>query len=58
LTKNIKDKLNILPVKWIDQVLELALLQMPIPESKSAGKKSKAESSPKGRKPTDVVRPH
>ena len=58
IPKNIKDKLNILPVKWIDQVLELALQQMPIPESKSAGKKSKAESPPKGRKSTDVVRPH
>ncbi len=58
IPKNIKDKLEILPVKWIDQVLELALQQMPIPESKSAGKKSKAESPPKGRKSTDVVRPH
>ncbi len=58
IPKNIKDKLNILPVKWIDQVLQLALQQMPIPESESAGKKSKAESSPKERKSTDVVRPH
>ena len=58
IPKNIKDKLNILAVKWIDQVLELALQQMPLPESKSAGKKSKTESSSKGRKSTDVVRPH
>ncbi len=58
IPKNIKDKLNILPVKWIDQVLELALQQMPMPESKSAGKKTKSESPPKGPKSTDVVKPH
>jgi ATP-dependent Lon protease len=58
IPKNIKDKLNILPVKWIDQVLELALLQMPIPDSKAAGKKAKAESSTKEQKSGDVVRPH
>ena len=58
IPKNIKDKLNILPVKWIDQVLELALQQMPMPESKSAGKKTKSESTPIGQKSTDVVKPH
>jgi ATP-dependent Lon protease len=58
IPKNIKDKLNILPVKWIDQVLELALQQMPMPQSKSAAKKTKSESSPKGQKSTDVVKPH
>ncbi len=58
IPKNIKDKLNILPVKWIDQVLELALQQMPMPQSKSTAKKSKSESPAKGQKSTDVVRPH
>ena len=29
IPKNIKDKLNIIPVKWIDQVLEIALEKMP-----------------------------
>ena len=58
IPKNIKDKLNILPVKWIDKVLELALQQMPMPESKSAGKKAKSDGPPKGQKSTDVVRPH
>ena len=58
IPKNIKDKLNILPVKWIDQVLELALLQMPLPEPKSGAKKSKPGSSAKEQKSTDVVRPH
>ena len=32
IPKNIKDKLNIIPVKWIDQVLELALQHMPAPK--------------------------
>jgi ATP-dependent Lon protease len=58
IPKNIKDKLNILPVKWIDQVLELAMQQMPMPQSKSTAKKTKSESPPKGQKSTDVVRPH
>ncbi len=58
IPKNIKDKLDILPVKWIDQVLALALQQLPMPESKSTGKKTKSESPPKERKSTDVVKPH
>jgi ATP-dependent Lon protease len=58
IPKNIKDKLNIVPVKWIDQVMELALQQMPIPESESSGKKSKSASTAKEPKSTDVVRPH
>jgi len=58
IPKNIKDKLNILPVKWIDQVLELALQHMPVPAAKSKGKKGESLESSKGRKSTDIVRPH
>jgi ATP-dependent Lon protease len=58
IPKNIKEKLNILPVKWIDQVLELALLRMPLPEPKSGAKKSKPSTPAKEQKSTDVVRPH
>ena len=58
IPKNIKDKLNILPVKWIDQVLEHALQHMPVPVSKSKGKKGESLERSKGRKPTDIVRPH
>ena len=58
IPKNIKDKLNILPVKWIDQVLEHALQHMPVPESKSKGKKGESLERSKGRKSTDIVRPH
>ena len=33
IPKNIKEKLNIIPVRWIDQVLELALQHMPVPKT-------------------------
>jgi ATP-dependent Lon protease len=33
IPKNIKDKLEILPVRWIDEVLEIALQHMPVPQS-------------------------
>jgi len=58
IPKNIKDKLNILPVKWIDEVLEHALQHMPVPESKSKGKKDESLEGSKGQKSTDIVRPH
>ena len=32
IPKNIKEKLNIIPVRWIDEVLELALQHMPVPK--------------------------
>ena len=36
IPKNIKEKLNIVPVRWIDEVLELALQHMPSPKSGEA----------------------
>ena len=58
IPKNIKDKLTIVPVKWIDQVLEHALTHLPLP--KAAKDKAKAESkSPESdAKSEDIVRPH
>ena len=32
IPKNIKEKLNIVPVRWIDEVLELSLQNMPVPK--------------------------
>ena len=32
IRKNIKEKLNIVPVRWIDEVLELSLQNMPVPK--------------------------
>ena len=58
IPKNIKDKLTILPVKWIDQVLELALQRMPVPEAQSEGKKDDSGEPAKDPKSTDIARPH
>ena len=58
IPKNIKDKLNILPVKWIDQVLALALQHLPVPEAKSGAKKDQPVEAAKGSKSDDIVRPH
>jgi ATP-dependent Lon protease len=58
IPKNIKDKLTIVPVKWIDEVMEHALVHQPVP----AGSKKDAESEskkPSGkRKSKDIARPH
>ena len=58
IPKNIKDKLNILPVKWIDEVLEHALQHMPVPDADQKGKKDESIETSKGRKSRDIVRPH
>jgi len=58
IPKNIKDKLNIVPVKWIDQVLEVALQHMPVPAAESKPAKATSEAPKGGKKPADIVRPH
>jgi ATP-dependent Lon protease len=58
IPKNIKDKLTIVPVKWIDQVMEHALLHQPVPESKSDDEKAEAKSPADEPESKDVVRPH
>jgi len=58
IPKNIKDKLTIVPVKWIDEVLEHALTHLPFPASESKVSKSKSETPSKEQKSEDVVRPH
>ena len=58
IPKNIKDKLNILPVKWIDEVFEHALQHMPLPEAASKDKKSKPEAAAAEKDSGEVVRPH
>ena len=58
IPKNIKDKLMIVPVKWIDEVLEQALVHMPVPDAKSESAKAKPKSASKDQKSGDVVRPH
>ena len=58
IPKNIKDKLTIVPVKWIDEVLEHALVQMPVPETSKDKAESKPKSPEKQPKTGDIVRPH
>jgi len=58
IPKNIKDKLAIVPVKWIDQVLEHALQHMPMPEASKGDDKSKSKAPAEEAKSEDIVRPH
>jgi len=58
IPKNIKDKLAIVPVKWIDEVMEHALAHQPVPEAKSADAETESKSPSEEQKSEDVVRPH
>jgi ATP-dependent Lon protease len=58
IPKNIKDKLTIAPVKWIDEVLEKALTHMPLPDAQSEDDTKDPKSVEKESKSEDVVRPH
>jgi ATP-dependent Lon protease len=58
IPKNIKDKLTIIPVKWIDQVLQHALARMPLPEAAKEAGEAEAKSPESESKAEDIVRPH
>jgi len=58
IPKNIKDKLAIVPVKWIDQVMEHALTHMPMPEASKGDDKAESKSPAEESKSEDIVRPH
>jgi ATP-dependent Lon protease len=58
IPKNIKDKLSIVPVKWIDEVLERALQHMPVPEAQTGASEAKPKPAEKEPKTEEVVRPH
>jgi len=45
IPKNVKDKLDIRPVRWIDEVLQNALLHQPTPLEQSDTKEAAAKSS-------------
>jgi ATP-dependent Lon protease len=57
IPKNIKDKLNIIPVRWIDQVLELSLQHMPAPKENEADI-SKDDAQKKPARSSKDVRAH
>jgi ATP-dependent Lon protease len=44
IPKNVKDKLDIRPVKWIDEVLQVALVHQPVPLADEAGKSQEAKN--------------
>ncbi len=58
IPKNIKDKLTIVPVKWIDQVFEHALQHMPVPDAQSKTEEAAASSAADDPKAVEPVRPH
>jgi ATP-dependent Lon protease len=59
IPKNIKDKLNIVPVKWIDEVFALALQHAPNPkDEKQSESKAEGETKVESPEPTNPTRPH
>ena len=60
IPKNIKQNLDILSVRWIDEVLEVALQRMPEPKSvvdNKSGEIVKQDDAPAD-KDKGVIRPH
>ena len=58
IPKNIKDKLAIVPVKWIDQVFEHALQHMPLPKAGEKGSKAEPKTPASEAESGDTARPH
>jgi ATP-dependent Lon protease len=58
IPKNIKDKLTIVPVKWIDEVMQHALVSMPVPAVPKDAPKAESKSSSDESKTDDAARPH
>ncbi len=58
IPKNIKEKLNIVPVKWIDEVLEIALESMPDLTPKKPEKGTSEGSSASEKSPLESNLPH
>jgi len=58
IPENVKDKLDIKPVKWIDEVLEVALQHAPEPLSEDTKTEAKAKGKSKSPGKTKTVRTH
>ena len=59
IPKTVLDQLDIKPVRWIDQVLEVALEKMPTPIDGGKDKKeSSTQSKSKKNKDSDSIRAH
>ncbi len=57
IPKNIKDKLEIIPVKWIDEVFDLALQHQPRPQA-AEPTAAERESKPQEGDPSEAHLPH
>ncbi len=58
IPKNIKEKLKIVPVRWIDEVLEFSLQHMPIPKPEVGGLTEGKKKGPAVETTDKGVRPH
>jgi len=58
IPKNIKDKLDIVPVKWIDEVFALALQHMPHPKASEGSSAAERDSKSQDQDKKDAVLPH
>ena len=59
MPENIKTRLKIIPVRWIDEVLEIALTRQPEPHTNEHEKAaSDKQKKPASRKKSSEVRPH
>ena len=58
MPKNILNKLDVKPVRWIDEVLELALTKMPTPLDEPVGADEKPSTSSKSKKSGSSLRHH
>ena len=58
IPKTILEQLDVKPVRWIDDVLELALESLPVPLDGEGKKASSRQSKGKKNKDTDSLRPH
>ena len=58
IPKNIKDKLDIVPVKWIDEVFELALQQTPRPTRSEVVVTPERDTSVSDEETSEATLPH
>ena len=58
IPKNIKDKLRIVPVKWIDEVFALALHELPRPARNEDGEAADHEATTETSEKSEAVLPH
>jgi len=58
IPKNILSKLDVKPVRWIDEVLEIALTEAPVPIEESESDGGKPSDSAKSKKSSSALRPH